>query len=219
MKAKATPANKQPKTGSAWGLENARSLKQAKADRLLIQRNATLAKLDLDPADIDRAPQITALLADANVDTDTMIQAMRFSTDPHVVEFLKTYDEASITDRAVLPLEAFAILAEVNITQLLGAMIMALRNQSANLVKMIVTAAHPEVIRASIENALRPGGVKDRNAIHTAMRLLPVSKGATIIMTPPGQLTQGAEAEIEGRDIDTNALFPNLEDTQKLLSE
>lgn len=222
MKVSEKPVSKLPKTGSASGLGNVPLSKKkglSKSEVLLKRRNIALAKVDLDPLEIDRAPQISKIFADADVDTETIIQAMRFSNDSNICAFMKSYDESSPTDRKVLPLEAFAIMADVNIAQLLGAIVLAMRDQSANIVKIIATSAHPSVIRASVRNALRPGGVKDRNAIHTAMRLLPVSKGATILIPNLGQIQQGAEMEIDGDDVDTEALFPNLEQTQKMLGE
>ena len=222
MSNSATPEKKQPKTGSTSAKSVHGSVpfskpRMSKDEKTLKQRNITLAKLNLDPADIDRAPQISAILAESDVSVDTAIQAMRFSNDPNITEFMKAYDEASITDRLLLPLEAFAVMAGVNIKALLGALVVELRDRSANIVKAILTDAHPDVTRASVRNALKPGGVKDRNAIHTAMRLLPVSKGATILIPNLGQLPQGAEMEIDGDDVDTEALFPNLETTQKML--
>ena len=211
---------KLPKTGSTLesDLASANSSKKTKSDKLLKQRNATLVKLDLDPAEIDRAPQISAILKEANVSVDTAIQAMRFSGDLNVIEFMKSYDEASPTDRDILPLEAFAIMADVNIKALLGAMVVELRDRSANIVKTILTAAHPEVTRASIRNAMKPGGVRDRQQVHTAMRLLPVAKGSTV-MVSAGGVTQVTEGSVDGDDVDTDALFPNLEETQRMLGE
>jgi hypothetical protein len=214
------PVKKLPKTGSTLesDLANANSSKKTKSEKLLKQRNATLVKLDLDPDEIDRAPQISSILKEANVSVDTAIQAMRFSGDSNVIEFMKSYDEASPTDRNILPLEAFAIMAEVNIKALLGAMVVELRDRSANIVKTILTAAHPQVTRASIRNAMKPGGVRDRQQVHTAMRLLPVSKGATV-MVSAGGVTQVTESGVDGDDVDIEALFPNLEETQKMLGE
>ena len=149
---------------------------------------------------------------------DTAIQAMRFSGDLNVIEFMKSYDEASPTDRDILPLEAFAIMAGVNLKALLGAIVVELRDRSANIVKTILTAAHPEVTRASIRNAMKPGGVRDRQQVHTAMRLLPVAKGSTV-MVSAGGVTQVTEGSVDGDDVDTDALFPNLEETQRMLGE
>ncbi len=220
MKASEKPAKRQPKSGSTWGHGKEPSSKtKTKKERDHRQLIATLAKVNITIEAVVRAPQITAILDDAEVDLETLLKAMRFSSDPNIEAFLQVYDEASDTDRRILPMEAFALMADVNITQLLGAMIIALRDQSASVVKIIATAAHPSVIRASIKNALKPGGVKDRNAIHTAMRLLPVSKGATIIMPHVGQLPGGGVVEIEGDDVNVDELFPNLETTQKMLTE
>lgn len=209
------------KNGRVSVLENVPSEKKkpkTKAERDDDQLAITLAKLEIDAEALASAPGLTEILKDANGGIPSVIAAMRFSQDSGIREFLKTYDEASVSDRKLLPLEAFALLADVDIPQLLGQIIIALRNQSANIVKIIATTAHPSVTRASIKNAMKPGGYRDRNALHTAMRFLPVSKGATILIPQIGALPGGGAIELEPGEVDTNDLFPDLAETQKMLT-
>ena len=109
-----------------------------------------------------------------------VIATLRSSKDSTIVRFLKTYDAADKRDQAIVPIDAFALQAGVDIRKLLGASILALRQYSATEVKIRAITAHPEIARATIQNALKPNGCRDRLTIHKALGLL----------GPPGQTSR-----------------------------
>ena len=109
-----------------------------------------------------------------------VIEALRFSTDPIIIAFLKRYDGATKRDQAVLPMEAYALAAGIELRSLAGAILFALREYSALEVKIAALTAHAAITKAGIENALTPKGVKDREMIHSALGLLAPPKGQTI---------------------------------------
>jgi hypothetical protein len=227
VKRKETPENSELKTGSVLDLENVPTSKKkppSKDERLQKTLRTVLAKLDIDPIALAQAPPLTVTLEQAEGGIPAVIAALRFSTDHNVQAFLKSYDECTAADRQILPLEAFALMAEVNIPQLLGAAIFALQNQFANIVKVIAVTNHPRVMRARIRQAVKPGGYRDRNAIDTGLRFLPVSKGATVLVPVPyvpgmGSPTQPELQDVNPEDVDTDDLFPDLAETQKMLTE
>ena len=221
MKVLEKPERKLPKTGSRSDLVSVPSLKKKsenRAEKLERQLKTTLNKLGVDAVELAQVPRITSILEHAQGGISAVISAMRFSHDPSIEAFLKTYDEASITDKKILPLEAFALIAGVDVPQLLGATILAVANQSANIVKIMLPTHHPDVVKAGIKQALKPGGHRDRNSINTAMKLLPVKSGTTIMIGDSGRTTVESEV-VDPNDVDTEDLFPNLEDTQKMLGE
>lgn len=171
--------------------------------------------MNVKPEDLQRAPGLSDILSQAEGGIPAVIAAMRFSDDTEVQGFLEAYDKATNSDREIVPLEAFALAADVDPVQLLGAAILALQNQCANIVKVIAITSHPATMRARVQNALMPGGYRDRNALDTALRFLPQPKGATTIIMPgAGAVVQN----IEPGDVDTESLFPDLAETQKLLT-
>ena len=174
--------------------------------------------MNITEEEIRRCPPITAVLQKAEGGLAAVVDALRFSREPVVQQFLDTYDELEETQRIWVPWEAIAIEADIDIPQFVYAVILAIGNASANLVKIMAVSNHPRVMDASIRNALRPSGVQDRKMIHTMLRALPQPKGAvTIIQTSAGEqvITQGIDPE----DVETNEMFPPLEETQKLLEE
>jgi len=185
-----------------------------------------IAKLGIDPVALAQAPPLTETLERAEGGIPAVMAALRFSADTSVQAFLRAYDEATDGDRRILPLEGFAMLAEVDIPQLLGDAIFALQRQSANIVKIIAVSNHPRTMQARVKAALKPDGVRDRNAMDTALGFLPQPKGATTFI---GKLVNIDASTVDNTDpslvnlnpdeIDTNEWFPNLEDTQKMLKE
>ncbi len=168
-------------------------------------------------------PPITPILLEAEGGIATVFSAMRMSQDPTIVKFLREYDKSPEIDRQCLPLEVWILKAKVEPNTLLGEIIFALREQSVNVVKVIAMTSHPDVVRARIKNAKTPKGYRDRDALDTALGLLPTPKGTTIIgkyfaggtpepaKDPPG----GARPD----ETDVDDLFPDLESTQMMLTD
>ena len=87
---------------------------------------------------------------------------------------------------------------------------------SANMVKLIALSNHPNLVRRRVEYAMLPEGVKDRDAIDKALRFLPTPKGTTIVLPPE---LHPAVAGVSPDDVDTDQIFPDLKDTQRLLTD
>jgi hypothetical protein len=180
---------------------------------------AALVKLGVDPAEVKpRIGLLSDVLNDAREGVAGVIRAMRMSGDPMIVAFLKQYDGVSEVDRKRLPIEAYAIAAKLDLTRLLGAIMLALREQSANKVKMIALTAHPHVTRASVKYALKENGVRDRQMVHQALGFLAPPQGQTINVNLPGfPGPEDGEKLIRAEDIDMNEVFPDLITTQRKL--
>jgi hypothetical protein len=173
--------------------------------------------MEVSEDEILQAPPLTETLSHAEGGIPGVIAAIRFSSHPEIQKFLDEWDSAGYQERELLPLEAFAIAAEVDFAAFLGECIFAMQNQFANIVKVIAITNHPKTMRARVENALKPGGYKDRDSIDKALRFLPQNKGATNVFNfGPGQSTP---LSVNPEDVDTSDLFPDLDETQKLLTE
>ena len=189
--------------------------------------------MEIDSLELSQAPRFMGMFKEAHGGLKEVLRMIRFSYDPAVKAFLKTYDSTDERIRNLLPWEVFALKAGVDIPHLVGAMILALREQGANLVKIIAITHHAETVKARIRAAKKPDGVRDRNALDTALGLLPKPKGVSIIFpiataeapAPPqeeGELPtvdNDLARVIEADDIEPDDLFPDLADTQKLLAE
>ena len=141
---------------------------------------------------------------------------MRFSEDPSIEAFLDVHDRSSRLDQRIVPWEAYAVLAEVDIIQLVGAIVLAMRQHSVNLVKVLAMSNHPETVQTRIEQAKTPDGWRDRDALDRALGFAPVPKGQTINFNF-GELDEDTPKErgIESGEVDVDYLFPSLGETHK----
>jgi len=155
-----------------------------------------LAKLGISAAALANAAPLTGILAEAEGGIPAILETMRLARDvPIIGQFLETYEAQTVKDRELVPLEGFAILAGVGIPELLGEILL---------------------VRRRVEYAMLPEGVKDRDAIDKALRFLPTPKGTTIVLPPE---LHPAVAGVSPDDVDTDQIFPDLKDTQRLLTD
>lgn len=190
-------------------------------------RELSLAKLEVTPEQLERAPQMTKLLNSCvEGGLKEVLVALRSSGDSLVHAFLKEYDRASEIDHRVLPWEAYAIAAKIDISPLLGAIMIAIQQWSHIQVALVLTSAHSSIASKRVKFAKERAGYKDRRDIDTALKLLPSPKGPTFIINPLGGEVQEKPAEqntqtigmtVSPCDINLDDLFPDLVQTQKML--
>lgn len=145
---------------------------------------------------------------------DSVISAMRFSNHPSVTAFLEAYDSTSKSDRRFIPLQLFALKANVDFGQLVGAYVLALRTVQAQKSAIVAMQAHPEIVESTIEFARKADGSKDRRMLHEAVGFVPTPKGANINIFPPRDKSEDDGGEDEGPP-DVNDLFPLINDKQE----
>jgi len=96
---------------------------------------------------------------------------------------------------------------------LLGELLLAMREYSVTSVKVIGIGRHPEVMQKTVENALLPGGVRDREILHTMLGALPQKSGATFIdkfFAGSSQTKEPESAEPERFEEDLDVIFPDV---------
>jgi hypothetical protein len=170
---------------------------------------------------LDAAPQITPMLKRAHGGLKQVLMAMRFAPDEIINVFLEKYDTIPVGDREALPIEAIAISAGVDISHLLGSIMVSLQAQSVNAVKIIAVTSHPEITRARVKYGKLPLGERDRTALDTAMGFLPSPKGPTFIgkaVFGGGKTSVDDEEEGDDGDPDMDRIFPPANAMQEKLT-
>ncbi len=183
---------------------------------------ASLIKIGVDRDVLAHAPNLTALLVEANGGLPSVLEAMRFSEDLSITKFLEHYDAGTDTDREIIPWEAWAIKAKLDVTKLLGAILFAMREQSVNVVKILAISNHPDTVKAQIAQAKKPGGFKDRQALNTSLGFFPSPKGPTInanFFSGGDPIPAPAPDTNMPGEVFPDDLFPNLGLTQRLLTD
>jgi hypothetical protein len=178
--------------------------------------------MDVDEKLLAKVPPISDILEEAGVSKAQALKAMRFSEDAACSTFLDTYDSLPLDDRDRVPLEALILKSGVGATEFLGAMLLAIRENSVNRVKLIAMANHPNVMLKTVEFAQQAGGHRDREHLHTMTGALPSSKGINIfnrVINTPGQgQPQEPVQEAEVVTSDLNYMFPDSSNTQQRLT-
>ncbi len=178
---------------------------------------AALRRLGVTKEQLEAVPNISSLLKQHKGGLKASIEAMRFSQHPLIQDFLEKYDTIPSRDRNSLSWEAVCVAAEIPPESLLGPVILALRDYSANEVKIIAISHHSEVTRARVKFSQLAGGVSDRNALDTALGFLPTAKGSTFIINPTSKSEkedEDDESPVDDRENDLEHLFPSLLKTQ-----
>lgn len=196
-----------------------------------------LKRHDVSVAALCAVPQITPLLKVADGGMKTIYSAMRMAQNDQVIAaYLAKYDSLSLHDRNCLPMEAVCIAGGVNVTSLLGAILIALDRQAISVVRIMAVTSHPKIVAARIKYGQLPMGDRDRQALDQATGFLPSPKGATFIgkaiynsgkgVMDLQRLDEGPDDDDDPLDpdgypvaapIDLDKLFPSARETQEEL--
>jgi hypothetical protein len=140
-----------------------------------------LKRLGVSKEALAAAPRITPILKLADGGLAQVFAALRASPDPLIAAFLQKYDGVTPSDRARVSIEAVALSAGLNITALLGAILIALERHAAAIVRILTVTAHPKIVAARIRYGQLPSGERDRTALDTALGLLPNPRGPVFV--------------------------------------
>jgi hypothetical protein len=177
------------------------------------RKEEALRRLKIKPEIIASLPEITPLFENAEGGLKTVLNAMRFCAQDEVIAtFLEKYDSLPIGDRKMLPWEAIAYSAKIDLQRLTGAILFALQASSVNAVKVIALSSHPLIMKKTIQFAQLAGGEKDRTMIHQALGFLPTPKGPTFI----GKAVFGSAGDKEKEEPNEKAVFDEESDIDEL---
>lgn len=186
----------------------------------LTRKQAALDRLGVTAKQLEAVPNITAILKEIPCEKHGRMngkmlafKAMQFSDQPLIQQFMDKFFRIPVRDRMSLSIEAIAIAAKINVHHLWGEIELAMRQHSANKVKAIAVAAHPDVMKARVAYAQMQEGFRDRDAIDTMLGALPATKGTMFIKNffnggPPPEAEEPETAEPEE---DEDFMFPNAE--------
>jgi len=131
-----------------------------------------LRKIGVSGDQVVSATQITPFLKGGRGGLKAVLRAMRFSRDPVVGRFLAKHDCLGVWERQNTCWEAIALAAGVDLPYLLGAALLARRDDATTRANLIAICRAPELMKKRIEYAMLPGGWRDRDAIHKLVGML-----------------------------------------------
>jgi hypothetical protein len=170
-------------------------------------------------AELERMPEVSALLRETVGSVTAAIKVMRFSDDEDIVKFLKTYDAIPVGDLPSVPLEAIILASRVPTKSLIGAILFTFKAVQGHKSALMAIAKHPEVLAKRIEYAMLPGGLGDRDKLDLALGFLPSPKGASINLNFGQRASESKENPSLPDDDDVNDIFPMITDQQESWQE
>lgn len=112
---------------------------------------------------------------------ETAIAAARLiEDDERFKKLLYAYDTSTERDKSAIRLEDLCAAADITPDAFLGIVISALWKRNVDIGKLLAAMAHPRVVEATIDGAMRPQGVMDRKMMHDHIGFLPIPKGQVI---------------------------------------
>lgn len=133
-------------------------------------------------------PKITHILAKlpgprGHSGISAAIEFLRGTDDDLIRKFLSLWDDMPPSIHDQLPFEAFCLATGITTKRMLEIITGACFEQSDAAVKLVAAAAHPAVVRATVNAAMYPDGYQDRKMLHLNKGFLPVSKNQTTILS------------------------------------
>jgi len=142
---------------------------------------AALRRLGIKPYDLIGVPPLSEIFRELRWTKAQILDSLAYSEEVEVRAFLEKYRSIPQRDLDSLSFEAIAVAASINPKKLLGEVMLAMREHSVNMVKLIAITSHPDVMKKTVEKALTLDGTKDRDTLHTMLGALPSNKGTTFI--------------------------------------
>jgi len=168
----------------------------------------------VSPEELAQVRDITTVLKRIPHWRKQAFDAMRFSDNPIIRKFLDRYNQIPVGDRNHLPLEAIAVAANIEPAYLLGEIMLAISEFSVASVKVMGLGRHPEVMKKTIDTALKDGGTKEREMVHSMLGALPQKGGSIFIGKFFGSKSADPEPtetpQPERFEDDLDVIFPDV---------
>jgi hypothetical protein len=132
-----------------------------------------------------------------------LLRYLEGSEEPEAQAVIKLYRKMPKYWVRHVPLEAYAVAAKISPTKLFGLIAEEMMDEGQKTIELLTRASHPEVVQKTIQMALKPSGVKDREMIHRAIGFLPTPKNSCTVVNN--------RAHIDARSTANVAVLPPME--------
>jgi hypothetical protein len=157
-----------------------------------------LDQLGLTSEQIAACPQIEPLLKQCGISSARVIEVLRADTQTESIKVVQLWDSMTPANRNFLGMEGFALGTGISPRRLWELYCGAGLIQTKEVVGAMIADALPQIMRVTIKDAKKVKGLKSREHILKASRILPTAKG-TVINLPGAnnQLTAGDEDDAD----------------------
>lgn len=158
------------------------------------QRAKALADIGVKDGDYLTVPQLTPIWKQANGGIAAVISALRSSNAPEARAFLNVYDTITKRAREVLFVEEIALAAKIpDLLAFRTIAIAAVCIDTEDAAKLMLASSRPELIAASLAQAVTKKGFADRELLLKASGTMPTPRGATVLINNAPQIAQSPD--------------------------
>lgn len=138
-------------------------------------RQEAFVLLEVDPVAVSESPRIEHLFRGIGGQAK-VLEFLAGSEEPEARDIVKLRARLTAAQAKAVPFEAYCVAAGVSTKKMFGIIAAEAADQSVKASQLLSKAMHPEVVKATIDNALHPLGTKDREMLHKAEAFLPIPK-------------------------------------------
>lgn len=122
-------------------------------------------RLGVTREEVAKQPIITTVLKEGVGGVDKGIEYLRTSSEPDATKFLRVYDELPNSHRVILPIEAFALAANITTKRVLELITGACFEQSSSVAELISKSAKPKLVQVSVKAGMKLKNFEDRKMV------------------------------------------------------
>lgn len=145
-------------------------------------RRDAYKRTGIDPNVVMSMPKISPFISRIPGGWEFVLDCLRASSDATARQFLKYYDDPTLPlyVRAHLPVEAFCLLASITPEALLTTIVVSAQVNGTQMSRLVAAVHFPRVVQASIDQAVLPEGIADRELQMKHAGFLPAPKGSQV---------------------------------------
>ena len=173
-------------------------------------REQALILLDVTEDQVDACPKIGHLFKGIG-GKDRVLEFLEGSEEPDARLLLAQAKKLTTHQLDAAPFEALCLAAGLTTKRAFGLVAEEATTQSAAASMLVAKAARADVVKATVDSALTPFGVKDREMLHKAEGFVPVPKTQTTFVRGDQVVDARVQTQV--------TVLPALEATMRKLGD
>ena len=169
--------------------------------------------LGIEEADVMAVPRIEPMLKRASVFEKVWGYLETSGEEMARVLIAQKYKLKNKSQRAAVPFEAYCVAARLDTKKVMGLIFAEVFSQNQQAAELMAANAQPDVVKATIDRAVEPGGTRERDMLHKHSRFVPVPQTSVTFVKTANKVVGGDD------NSQTLAVLPPIEKTVRDISD
>jgi hypothetical protein len=154
-------------------------------------RQQALDLLGIDEGALLMVTKITPLLEKAKVFEKVWGYLETSSDEMAKILIAQKYKLKNKSQRDAIPFEAYCLAAQLDPKKVMGMIFSEVFSQNQQAAELMAASAQPDVVQATIDRAIEPGGTREREMLHKHSRFVPVPQTSVTFVREAGKVIGG----------------------------